>query len=142
MSIVKIPHELYDWIAPGEIRYCSCGVHLIDPENPKPCGVCQNRLHIEDFACGACGAPSAMMFVHGYRCHQHAFQVEPSQMFGNDKIVGTVGRALKPPAKNDYTAETVALHNSKAEPIIEAATTRKNSGVPAKFWLQAKPVKA
>lgn len=31
----------YDWLAPGEIRYCSCGYNLIDFKNgQKICPTC------------------------------------------------------------------------------------------------------
>lgn len=41
---MTIPSELYDYLAPGDIRYCQCGFMLVDPKDPKPCVRCRRRL--------------------------------------------------------------------------------------------------
>jgi hypothetical protein len=52
---------------------------------------------LEDYACGVCGRPSVMMFIHGYRCDLHAFQALPSQAVGGQAMIGVMGRLLKKP---------------------------------------------
>lgn len=134
---MNIPLELFDWIAPGEILYCKCGNYLVDPENDSLCDNCRTNLPIEDFICGICGKQASMMFVHGYRCKDHAFIKKPSQAIIKENIICTSGQFLKsPPPRPKGKLPTVEDHSIRVKSITEVATKRKNSGVSAKFWLK------
>ncbi len=32
---MHVSADFQDWVAPGEIRYCSCGEYLVDPEDRR-----------------------------------------------------------------------------------------------------------
>ncbi len=70
--------------------YCgACGISLVDAPGSN-CGCSARRNWLERLACGVCGRPASMSFVHGARCPGHEFVVEPSAAIIADGVVFTL----------------------------------------------------
>jgi hypothetical protein len=124
----------FDWIAPGEYRYCGCG-HLLLPKGETVCAPCRYRPRLEDYVC-ACGKQAYIMDVNGFRCSEH--RDKPYQdCVKDDKMTITFGRLRK-----DFNSHLEKQEASKAisdqlHAEREAlATQRKAEGVKRLFWMQ------
>lgn len=124
----KFPH---DWIAPGEFRYCGCGLYLVLPDNPI-CSRCRNRPTLDDHLC-FCGKQAVMMFVHGFRCYDHQWQVEPSHKSGDENVIVTYGKLRK-----DFKAlvEDDTLYLRLEGEMNTLAEKRFVEGVEPLFWMK------
>ncbi len=131
------PSFPFDWIQPGEYRYCSCGYVLVPP-GVIMCAKCKYKPKLEDHLCH-CGKPASMMFVHGFRCCEHAFQVEPSEAHIGDKLTFSYGR-LKPrpnrEAEMAEMAECERVHAQLDAERNELADNRRKDGYKPLFWLE------
>ena len=125
------------WIAPGEYVFCrKCGMTMLPPDK-QVCLKCRHTPSLSDFVCGICGKVSEMMFVHGYRCNEHAFQKEPSQIFEGENIAGCLGKIRSGWA---IPHEEIAREQEESRRLLEERNTlaesRRASGVPALFWMK------
>lgn len=131
------PSFPYDWIQPGEFRYCGCGHYLL-PQGKLICAKCRYRPRLEDHLC-FCGEPASMFFVHGFRCNEHAFQVEPSDAHITDKVAVTVSRMKARPNQAQIQAEMVEceqVHRQLESERKEIAENRRKDGYKPLFWLK------
>lgn len=53
---------------------------------------CRPFMPLDEYRCGICGKRSTMFFVHGFRCKDHEFQIEPSDAIIGDKMIVVIPR--------------------------------------------------
>lgn len=130
------PSFPFDWIEPGEYRYCGCGVILLPP-GMLICPKCRYRPKLEDHLC-YCGKVASMFFVHGFRCEEHAFQKEPSEATITDKMTITFGRTKPNPNREKQLAEmkvSEEIHRKLEAERNELADNRRKDGIKPLFWM-------
>ena len=127
----------FDWLAPGDIHFCGCGVKLLPPEQ-LTCAHCRFRVGLDDMLCGMCDKTAAMYFAHGARCEDHKFQVDPSQKVEGEGVVGCFIRMKKPPDPVEAEAkrQTDEMHKRLWDEACGLASSRRDSGLRRLFWVK------
>jgi len=96
---------------------------------------------MDDFICDFCPDRAVIMFVHGYRCQKHQFQVEPSSATITEKLIVTSGKIKKLSEEEkkkrkkeiQYCKE---IHSELFEQRERLAKERKEQGLKPLFWME------